>query len=540
MKNIFPILTIGVLFVFFPLINYNLADNDVAVEEIRLYIGETKLLPVHSPTRIVITNPNIADVANVSENTITLFPKAVGSTSLVFWDDMGEQSYRIRVVAEDMSDIKRRIDNLINELNLPNVYTKAKDEENKVLLLGGVKTSQDKDRLDLALGALKEKTINLITIKEEAIVDIDVQVLELAKDATKTLGFTWPVGITLTDSSGPTSAAVTGLTHVFHVSDFKRTAFNITLDALIQEGKARILSQPRLACLSGKEAELLVGGEKPIMTTEVAGLIATTTSVTTTGSTEVDYKEYGIKLKIKPTVIGDNIQLALNVEVSEVGDAEILGSLTNITARAYPLTKRNFSTELYLKDGQTLVIGGLIKQKTEEEVSKTPGLGDIPIIGALFRWKKTNVGGGIGEKGDVELFITLTPTIVAGKELAKESVTPKATVSLPVETEPLTAEDKIPAELRDYIKTVQLKIINAVYYPQEAKELGWEGTVNLILRLASSGDLKEATISQSSGYKALDDAALEVVQKQSPYPAFPHQVKLEELKIQVPIVYRKN
>lgn len=532
MKRIFPILTIGVLFVFLPLINYNLADNDVAVEEIRLYIGETKLLPVHSPTRIVITNPNIADVANVSENTITLFPKAVGSTSLVFWDDMGEQSYRIRVLLEDMTDVKLRIDNLIKELNLPNVYTKAKDEEGKVLLLGGVKTSQDKDRLDLALGAFKEKTINLITIKEEAIVDIDVQVLELAKDATKTLGFTWPGGITLTDSSGPTSAAVTGLTHVFHVSDFTRTAFNITLDALIQEGKARILSQPRLACLSGKEAELLVGGEKPIMTTQIA-LAGSTT--------QVEYKEFGIKLKIKPTVADkDNIQLALNVEVSETGTAEFLGSTTQRTAQAYPLTKRNFSTELYLKDGQTLVIGGLIKQKAEEEIRKTAFLSDIPVVGALFRKKTTRVGGGTGERGDVELFITLTPTIVAGKEPTKETGAAQATESIPMETRPLAAEDNVLPELKDYIKTVQLKIINAVYYPQEAKELGWEGTVNLILRLASSGDLKEATISQSSGYKALDDAALEVVQKQSPYSAFPHQVKLEELKIQVPIVYRKN
>jgi len=254
----------------------------------------------------------------------------------------------------------------------------------------------------------------------------------------------------------------------------------------------------------------------------------------------VEYKEYGIKLKIKPSVTKDKrIKLALNVEVSELESttAEYLGTSGDATAKAYPLKKRSASTELFLNDGQTMAIGGLIKQKTVEDLSKFPWLADIPVLGLFFRSRSRTYGGGMSEKGDSELFIILTPTIIAAKEQAEKTPVSKAGG----ETKPpLGRQENISAELKDYINAVQLKIMNAIYYPEEAEELGCEGTVGLVLRLASDGNLKEARILQSSGYKLLDEAALEVVQKQTPYPVFPKQIKLEELRIQVPVVYRRD
>jgi pilus assembly protein CpaC len=520
---------------------------DSGAEEMKLYMEEVKVIPVSTPTRVMIGNPAVADVVRVSEEGITLAPKGPGSTSLVFWDSFGEHSYRIIVLAEDINAIKARVDNVIKELDLPKVYTKAVETEGRVLILGEVKTTQDRDRLDLALGPLKEKTTNLLAVKEEALVDIDVQVLELNEDATKELGIQWPNSLQLAtdaDANGElwyvdvseSSPEATRWSNIWKITQWSRTNFAWKINFLAHEGKARILSQPRLTCLSGKEAELLVGGEKPIFTTS--------TVVGGGKSTSVEYKEYGIKLKIKPTVSpGNKISLALNIEVSELQSVEYLGSAEAFTASAYPLTKRNISTEIYLDDGQTLAIGGLIKQKQEEDVQKFPFLSDIPILGALFRTRTTNIGGGAGERGNTELFVTLTPTIVAGKESAPEkdaTVSPPAKTSLPAETKPLAAGENIPPELSDYIKAVQLKILNAVYYPKEAKELGWEGTVNLLLRLASDGTLKDARVLQSSGYKLLDEAALDVVQKEAPYPAFPNQAKLKELRVQVPIAYRKN
>jgi len=499
-------------------------------EELKLILGEAKILAASSPTRIVIGNPNIADVTSVTRNEIIVSPKAAGSTTLVFWDNFGEQSFKIKVMTEDMEEVKSRVDNLLAKLKLANVYTKAEDAEGKVLLLGEVKNPQERERISQALGQLKDKTLDLIEVKEEeASVEIDVQVLELNKDATNTLGFSLPGSITLTDSSGATFFDQTGIKNIFRVTDFTRTAFNITLDALVQEGKVKVLSRPKLACQSGKEAELSVGGEKPIFTTQISSGGA---------GTSVEYKEFGIKLKIKPTVTEEErIKLALSVEVSEVGTAEFIGSSSNRTAQAYPLSKRTASTELYLNDGQTMAIGGLMKQKKEEDIRKTPVAGDIPILGMLFRKKTTRIGGGQGERGDSELFITLTTTIVSREKPKNKRVLTK---QIPEMQEQYLSTKDIPPNLVNYVKAIQAKILKAIYYPRQAKDAGWEGNVSLSLNVNSNGNLKDIKISQSSGYKILDDAALEVARALSPYPPFPPQIESQELWVEVPIVYKKN
>lgn len=532
------------LFVFilgaFPLQNF--AQDEMQGEagiqqEMKLYSGQVHIIPVDSPSRIVIGSPKVADVMDVSMKEMTISPKRPGSTTLIFWDKTGEHSYKVIVIEEDMSDIKRRIDNLLSNLNLPLVHTEIAEEESKVLLLGSVKGPQERERIGVALEALKDKTIDLIEVKEEeAVIEIDVNVLELTKDSTKTLGFTWPGGITLSDASGPVSTAVTGLKNVFRVSDFTRTAFDVTLDALVQEGKAKLLSRPRLACQSGKEAELLVGGEKPVFTTNISSGGGS--------GTQIEYKEYGIKLNIKPTVTDDKrIKLALNVEVSEIGTAEFIGLSTARTAQAYPLTKRSTATELTLNDGQTMAIGGLIKQKTEEDVRKTAFLGDIPILGLLFRKTTTRTGGGQGERGDAELFITLTPTIVSQKT---PEVKEAASLSLPPQKEEVQEEEMvsesapIPAHLVKYVRVVQTKIINSATYPQEAYAAGWEGRVKLSLNIIANGELKNLAIIESSGYKVLDDAAMQIAQAQAPYPPFPPQIESQEIWVDVPILYKRN
>ncbi|MFA5144919.1 MAG: TonB family protein [Candidatus Omnitrophota bacterium] len=527
-------LSIGLLLIFnfmsLPLAGYALDESG---GEIKLVVGEVTIMPVNNPTRIVIGNPDIADVSDVAKNEMTIVPKAPGTTNMVLWDNFGEQSYEVRVIAENMDAVKRRIDILIGRLNLPQVYTQIAEDEGKVLLLGRVKAPADRERIATALGPLKDKTTDLIVVKEEeAVVNIDVQVLELSKDATSTLGFTWPGAITLTDVSAATTTATTGLEKVFRVSQFTRTAFNVTLDALVQEGKVNILSRPRLSCQSGKEAELLVGGEKPIFTTTVA-------ATTGASGTSIEYKEYGIKLKIKPTVTDDKkVKLALNVEVSEVGTVDTIGTTSTgeVTAKAYPLTKRNASTELLLNDGQTMAIGGLMKQKTEEAVRKTAWAGDLPIVGALFRQKTTKVGGGIGERGNTELFITLTPTVSSEEKKApevKKEITPKISSS---GASDISGNTLGPKAL--YATIIQKRILENMIYPSLAKEAGFQGELKLSLLLSYRGELLEARLKESSGYKILDDQAVNVAKGIATYPPFPSSIEQKELWIDVPIAYQ--
>lgn len=376
--------------------------------------------------------------------------------------------------------------------------------------------------------------------EEETTIEIDAQVLELQKDASSQLGFTWPGNVNVVE--GPSSPALgangTGLGSLFRVLNFQRgsvvtgggtttvSPFQWQLSLLAQEGKARILSRPKVTCQSGKEAELLVGGEKPIFTTSVESTVGSSTSVS--------YKEYGIKLKIKPSVTDeDKIKINVSVDISEVGAAETIGSTDAPTAKAYPLTRRTVSTELYLDDGQTLAIGGLIRQKSEEDYNRTPFLSNIPVLGMLFRKKTTAEGGGSGERGDTELFITLTPKIV--DRPAAKSIKRPQTELLP---QPVASTGNIPDALNGYATAVQKRILDMLAYPQAAKESGFSGTTKLSLYLSYRGELLDAKLKESSGYKILDDNALSVARQVSSYPPFPSSIEEKEIWIDVPIVYR--
>lgn len=507
---------------------------------ITLYVAEGKVISVDTPTRVVIDNPNIIDVTSISKENMLVAAKNPGATNLGWWDASGQHSLRVEVFQEDMNLVKKRIDALLKELKLPEVFTRPSDNEGKVLLLGSVKTPADLERIDVALSSLKGKTANLIQLKEErSVVEINVQVLELDKDATSTLGLSFPGSIAITEIGSPALGALgTTWGKLFKVSDVSRGAFTLTLDALVQEGKARILSQPRLACQSGKEAELLVGGEKPIFNTTIA-------ATSGASGTNIEYKEFGIKLKIKPTVTEDKqIKLALNVEVSDVGTADTIGTTSTgtITAKAYPLSKRNASTQLFLNDGQMMAIGGLIRQKSDEDIRKTPFLGDIPVLGALFRKKTTTSGGGQGERGDTELMITLTPTIIKEPALAEivKTPAPSPTVKVPLAREGAKIAAPLPTSqaLSEYTRKISKRIQDNFVYPWAAKQGQMQGAVRLGLRLDSTGTLLEVEIKQSSGYNIFDEHAVNMVKKLSPYPPFPAQLNQKELRIDLPIVYK--
>jgi pilus assembly protein CpaC len=524
-KKILGVIFLAAVNVLF-LLNQSRILSETAKEEIKIYMGATHVISVNKPTRIAIGNPSIVDVAQVSNKEMTIMPKAVGDTTLVFWDNFGEQAYTIRVFSENTKELKVRIDKAIAKLNLSEISTKAEDEEGKVFLLGQFNTSADRDKVFLAMGPLKEKIVDLTTTKEdETVVEIDVQVLELNKGSSEKLGFTWPGSMTITElASGATTGTTWG--KLFSLGNVSRGAFNLTLDALVQEGKARVLSRPRLSCLSGKGAKLLVGGEVPILSASVTGG-GTTGTTATPGS--VEYKEYGIKLNIKPTVKEDNrIYIALGVEVSEVGTA-----VSTSYALAYPFTKRTANTELYLDNGQTMAIGGLIKQKTEEDLRKFPWLADVPVLGMFFRMRETKSGKGASTRDDSELFITLTPRIVSEKKADSKRVT-----DAKAETKkPIIDEASLDPTLK-YSQVVQMRILENIAYPVAGKGAGFQGTVKLGLKLSYKGELLGAKVVSSSGYKTLDDNALKTARDIPSYPPFPPAIDLEDLWIEVPIAYK--
>lgn len=501
-------------------------------EEVKLYMGQTKIISVSSPKRVAVGNPVIADVANISKRELTIVPKAAGNTTLIIWDNFGEQTYHLKVFAEDTAELKRRIDHMLNKLNLPDIYTSAEDEEGKVALLGMVKHAADKERIATALGALKNKTVDLIVVKEEeAVIEIDVQVIEINKGYQNTLGFTWPGSMTLTEVGSPgISAAGTTFGKLFHVVNETRAAFTLKLDALIREGKARILSRPRVSCQSGKEAKLLVGGEVPVLSgTVTPGTSGAGSTGATTGAS-VQYKEYGIILNVRPLIEDSGrIHLGLDVTVSELGD-----TVSTDFALAYKMTKRTATTELFLDDGETMALGGLIKQKSSEDLRKVPWLADLPVLGLFFRQKTTAQGwnSDLSKGDDTELFITLTPRVVDQKKPSKEL---KPSISGII---PAVSDDDIKDPVLRYAKIIQREILGNLAYPLPAKEAGFQGMVKLSLRLSAQGSLLDSKVKESSGYRLLDENAISAAERIAPYPPFPPAIKELQLWVDIPIIYQ--
>ena len=262
-------------------------------EDIKLYTAQPKTLPASNPKRVVVARPEIADVYSVSTNEVVLEPKTAGTTTLFIWDDYGQHSYQLKVFRDDLSNIKQRADNLIRELKIAGITTKINEDEGKLILAGEVNDLNEKERLLSALGDLKEKVLDFVTIKEErTLIQIDAQILEINRDNLKNLGLEYQTSVSLTDDA---NKKMNHITDMFATSMWTRGKLDVTLNMLIKQSKARILSQPKLVCLSGKEAEFLVGGQVPVVTNSLSGSGSGTTS-------NVVYKDYGITINIKPTV----------------------------------------------------------------------------------------------------------------------------------------------------------------------------------------------------------------------------------------------
>jgi TonB family protein len=308
------------------------------------------------------------------------------------------------------------------------------------------------------------------------------------------------------------------------------------INAAIQEGKGKVLSRPKIVSKSGEEASFLVGGQIPVKTT--------TTSSGGNVEENIAFHDYGVNLKIKATAKEDGkIDIDLNVDVSDIDSANAVGDTV-----AY--TTRSAQTKLFLDNGQTIILAGFMKDNKGQTVKRVPLLGSFPIFGFLFRNKNVTAD------SQTELFITLVPRVVVTnepKKIASASVKEEQAreeknqkiISLLAKTEtdykkPSYQPVLVPGYMASYARSVQERIASNVLYPKAAKETKAQGSVELTLSIIKSGALASASVSKSSGYAVLDEAALETVHKLSPYLAFPLDSSIKEMTLTIPIVYQLN
>jgi pilus assembly protein CpaC len=485
-------------------------------KQVDLVLGESKVITVSNPKRIAIGDPKVADIVGAGNAELLVSAKAAGETNLQIWDDFGQRELTIRVFTEDLGKLKKRLEDLFATASIRGVTFQVGDQERKVFVLGDLPLRK-KEVVNQLLDSFKEKIINLVTYSEDnPLVEIDVQIIEIDKNAEDNLGISWSQSLTFTEV---TPAAHTLNRHFGDLlkavgqSRFNREALQATLNILETDKLARTLARPKLVALSGKEAKTLVGGQIPILSS------VSVTSGTTTSS--VEYVDYGIKLNIKPEVKETGYILCkLEVETKDIDRANSLTIVGSATTPAFKT--RTTSTELYLKNNQTVFLAGLIKNDQANELQQVPALGDIPIIGALFRSKHFTLG-------DTELVIMITPRVVSYGDMGQD-IQGAAVVRQNPNEEPADA----------YVRTIQETILKSVSYPMEAQRANLSGGVVVSLHLLSSGQLVNAVINQSSGHKLLDNAAIFTVKRLAPYPPFPKGLLLKEIWVEVPITYQMN
>ena len=381
-----------------------------AAEPVEVSLNESKYMAASGITRLAVGNPAIADVQLLSSGDFLLVGKKAGTTSLIVWSDGGRRTeYTVYVAGND-----RGMASAIQDaIGYPKVHVQM--IEDRVMLRGKVENQYEHDTAlkiaGLYTGGDGSGVIDLLEMEHPSQIRLEAQIIEINSDYTKNLGIQYwsqtPGSNSNSDSStGNSNSGITvGTAGLFYGGeDFSSNRkhggwlgshvanVNVTLQALINEGKARILSRPSITTMSGKTANILIGGRIPIPVSDGNGNVS------------IDWHEYGMKLNIEPVVDSeDKITSKVHAEVSTLDYSHGV----KIDSFSVPgIATREAESEVNVRSGMTMAIGGLINSEDAKIVSKIPLLGDLPIIGRFFRHTSNT-------RDKREVIILITPTLVA-------------------------------------------------------------------------------------------------------------------------------
>lgn len=381
-----------------------------AAEPVEVSLNESKYMAAPGITRLAVGNPAIADVQLLSSGDFLLVGKKAGTTSLIVWSDGGRRTeYTVYVAGND-----RGMASAIQDaIGYPKVHVQM--IEDRVMLRGKVENQYEHDTAlkiaGLYTGGDGSGVIDLLEMEHPSQIRLEAQIIEINSDYTKNLGIQYwsqtPGSNSNSDSStGNSNSGITvGTAGLFYGGeDFSSNRkhggwlgshianVNVTLQALINEGKARILSRPSITTMSGKAANILIGGRIPIPVSDGNGNVS------------IDWHEYGMKLNIEPVVDSeDKITSKVHAEVSTLDYSHGV----KIDSFSVPgIATREAESEVNVRSGMTMAIGGLINSEDAKIVSKIPLLGDLPIIGRFFRHTSNT-------RDKREVIILITPTLVA-------------------------------------------------------------------------------------------------------------------------------
>ncbi len=384
---------------------------------VSIELNKGELVRLSTPAAsVMVADPSIADIQVVSPRAVYVHAKAVGETSFLALDKSDERIYEATIeVTHNISKLQRTMKQVV-----PDADVQFKTVDGGLVIEGFTDTPQESETIhNIASGFLTngQQVLNMLTTAGSDQVTLKVKVAEVSRNELKRFGIN--LSSLLTEGNfafqvlqGRTTGAVGALTR--NGSD-NTIGLNWTgrgdsvsgvMDALQEDGLVSVLAEPTLTTTTGKTANFLAGGEVPIP------------SVDADGAVSVTYRKFGISLDFTPTVLSDGkISLAVTPEVSSISSVNSLQVSSSVNYAVPSLQVRRAQTTVELGSGQSFAIAGLFKNDRNNSIDRFPGLGDVPVLGSLFRSHNF-------QNDQTELVIIVTPYISHPVRNEQELATP--------------------------------------------------------------------------------------------------------------------
>ena len=395
-----------------------------AGQVLHIFVGKSVVINLQARlTRVLSSNPAVIEALATAPNQVVVEGKAAGNSSLILWDESGQSQILDVIVDLDVSGLRTAI-----ERAYPGQQITVQADAGRVILSGNVPTSHEVEDLGKMAGLYSTQVVSSLTVPvgHDRQVLLEVKFAEVDRTKIDQLGFnllstgfgntpgaistqqfgapTLSGGVSGTIGSSLSSASTSlGLSDLMNIFLFRPDInLGLVIKDLQQRSVLEILAQPNLLALNGQKASFLAGGEFPFPVVQGGANV---------GAVTIQFRPFGVKLDFTAFLGEDNV-VRLHV-APEVSTLDFTNAVTISGFTVPALSSRRAETEIELKDGQSFGIAGLLDQRAQSQMSKIPGLADIPILGQLFRSKSIN-------RSNSELIVIVTPHIVDPVHVASQ------------------------------------------------------------------------------------------------------------------------
>jgi len=387
-------------------------------ESMHVLVGKSVVINVQAPlTRVLSSNPAVVETMATSPTQVVVEGKAAGNSSLILWDASGQSQIMDVAVDIDVAGLRNAI-----ERSYPHEKLDVEADAGRLVLTGTVANAHIVDDLSKMAAAYSTQVVNSVQVpvSHERQIVLEVKFAEVDRTALAQLGFNW-LSTGAGNTLGSTTTGQFGAAPAWTITDIfgggaphfpfesKQTIDNalnvflfrpdlhlgVAIQALQQKNVLQILAEPNLMAMNGQKATFLAGGEFPfpIIQPGSGGFNQVT----------IQFKPFGVKLEFTGFVEDDD---TLRIHIApEVSALDYTNALTLSGFNIPAISTRRAETEIELKNGQAFAIAGLLDRRATTQLSKMPGIGDIPILGQFFRSKSVN-------QNNSELLVLVTPHII--------------------------------------------------------------------------------------------------------------------------------